>query len=203
MGDSTLDNRHTIGEAQDVRAQLRLWLAPKGHVTRLATHKSHLHDIVTQIGHLPPGATHLVVSIGSGDLVDQLGLAKGEVAKEPTLDRLTTLAASFGRDYGQMLDALLARRLPTIPCTIPQPRFPNPATQRIAVAGAAMYNDAIIRQAVRVRVPVIDLRLICTEPEDYADALEPSAQGGAKIADTIAGVVREHDFSRRTTAIYL
>jgi hypothetical protein len=33
---------------------------------------------------------------------------------------------------------------------------------------------------------VIDLRLICVEPSDYANAIEPSGQGGRKIAQAIA-----------------
>ena len=43
------------------------------------------------------------------------------------------------------------------------------------------------RAAFARSVPVIDLRLICTEPADYANPIEPSVQGGQKIASAIAG----------------
>jgi hypothetical protein len=36
---------------------------------------------------------------------------------------------------------------------------------------------------------VIELRLVCSEPEDYANPIEPSVQGGAKIARAIARAV--------------
>jgi hypothetical protein len=32
---------------------------------------------------------------------------------------------------------------------------------------------------------VIDLRLVCTEPADYANPIEPSSRGGEKIAQAI------------------
>jgi len=31
----------------------------------------------------------------------------------------------------------------------------------------------------------VDLRLVCTEPSDYANPIEPSGSGGAKIARAI------------------
>ena len=38
-------------------------------------------------------------------------------------------------------------------------------------------------------LPLTDLRVICDEPEDYANPIEPSVQGGAKIARAIVEVV--------------
>jgi hypothetical protein len=44
---------------------------------------------------------------------------------------------------------------------------------------------------------VIDLRIVCDQAKDYSDVspIEPSGQGGAKIAQVIADVVALHDFS--------
>ena len=55
----------------------------------------------------------------------------------------------------------------------------------------AVFNDVIVREAVRRSVQLLDLRLGCTEPADYAACLpiEPSAQGAAKIAAAIAALV--------------
>jgi hypothetical protein len=38
-------------------------------------------------------------------------------------------------------------------------------------------------------VDVIDLRLVCTEPSDYANPIEPSGAGGRKIAAAIAAAI--------------
>jgi hypothetical protein len=48
----------------------------------------------------------------------------------------------------------------------------------------------------------LDLRLVCNELADYANPIEPSVAGGAKIARTIKQVVTDHDFSGKRTAIY-
>lgn len=45
-------------------------------------------------------------------------------------------------------------------------------------------------------LPVIDLRLVCCEPSDYANAIEPSSLGGEKITDNIVKIVADHDFSK-------
>ena len=44
------------------------------------------------------------------------------------------------------------------------------------------FNDVILRVAFESKLQVIDLRLVCTEPADYANPIEPSSLGGEKIA---------------------
>ena len=55
----------------------------------------------------------------------------------------------------------------------------------------ALYNDVIIRLAAERKLKVIDLRLVCCNPEDFANPIEPSAIGGEKIVQTILQVVEE------------
>jgi len=74
--------------------------------------------------------------------------------------------------------------------------------QRLAVAGLTVFNDVITRQAFARGLPLIDLRLVCDEDADYANPIEPSSQGGEKIASTIARLVAEHDFSRRRSEVF-
>ena len=52
-----------------------------------------------------------------------------------------------------------------------------------------LFNDAILRVAFEWRLPVIDLRLVMVDPADYANPLEPSSQGAAKIAKSIAAAL--------------
>jgi hypothetical protein len=49
-----------------------------------------------------------------------------------------------------------------------------------------MFNDVILRMAFEHHLSVIDLRLVCNEPSDYANPIEPSGSGGRKIAHSIA-----------------
>lgn len=90
-----------------------------------------------------------------------------------------------------MLDAMLTRALPTAVCTIYDPRFPDPARQRLAVVGLTLFNDVIAREAFARGLTLIDLRLVCDEPADLANPIEPSVQGGRKIAAAITRVITE------------
>jgi hypothetical protein len=63
-------------------------------------------------------------------------------------------------------------------------------------AGLCAFNDVIVRAAARRGVPVIDLRLVCTEAADYARSpIEPSVQGGGKVARAVVRAVTGHDFA--------
>jgi hypothetical protein len=74
--------------------------------------------------------------------------------------------------------------------------------QKIATTALSVFNDAIIRQAISVGIPFLDLRLICNEKNDYANEIEPSSKGGGKIAAKILELVQTHDFLARKTRIY-
>ena len=93
-----------------------------------------------------------------------------------------------------MLEAVLARGLPTAICTIYNPSYPDALRQRVSVAALTFLNDPIVRIAAERGLPLIDLRLICTDPADYANPIEPSSRGGEKIAAAITGLVLSHDF---------
>lgn len=101
------------------------------------------------------------------------------------------------------LEVALSQGLPTAVCTIYNPNFPDRAFQRISVTGLSVFNDVIIRQACMAGVAILDLRLICTSPEDYANPIEPSVRGGDKIASGIMQMLKEHDFKQQRTVIFM
>jgi hypothetical protein len=61
----------------------------------------------------------------------------------------------------------------------------------------------IMRAAFARGLPLIDLRLIIDDDADYANDIEPSVAGGAKIAKVIATLVTTHDFTRRRSEVYV
>jgi len=73
-------------------------------------------------------------------------------------------------------------------CTIYNGNLPRDQAPA-ARMGLMMFNDAILRVAFEARLDVIDLRSVCSEPSDYANPIEPSDSGGAKIARAIAGAL--------------
>jgi hypothetical protein len=159
--------------------------------------------VIDQITEIPASATHLVVSVGGND-----GLSRADILQRKArsvgdaVDQLAALRAEFCQNYRRMLTALLARKLPLALCTVYDPRFPDPLMQRLTTTALNIFNDCILREAITHGLPVLDLRLICTEAEDYANEIEPGVPGGRKIAEGILNLVQNHDFSCGRTMVY-
>ena len=75
--------------------------------------------------------------------------------------------------------------------------------QNSAMSALAVYNDVIMKQAVERSLPIIDLRVLCNEDEDFANPIEPSAHGGMKIAETINSVAHQHDIQHNNCLVYI
>ncbi|MBB5696285.1 GDSL-type esterase/lipase family protein [Muricoccus pecuniae] len=203
LGDSSLDNKAYVGSRPEVVAHLRERLPHPWRATLAAVDGAVSADVPGQLAHLPADATHLVVSVGGND-----GLRREGIFGEPARSvgdgaaRIAALREGFQRDYLVMLDAVLARGLPVAICTIYDPRFLETLRQTLAVAGLALFNDVILRAAFARGLPVLDLRLVCTEDADFANPIEPSDQGGGKIAAAVARVLSEHDFRHRRSEVF-
>ncbi|HYG11879.1 MAG TPA: SGNH/GDSL hydrolase family protein [Pyrinomonadaceae bacterium] len=205
LGDSIFDNAAYVGASDpDVVRQTQEQLPRGWQATLLAVDGSVIRGVRAQAEKIPADASHLVLSVGGNDALGQVRLL--EAPARSMAEALTMLARTgddFEREYQLMLDALLARRLPTALCTIYNPRFADPQMQKLAVTALCIFNDAITRAAFARGLPLLDLRLICDDERDYANPIEPSARGGAKIAAAIKRAVTEHDFSRGRTEVFV
>ncbi len=197
LGDSILDNGAYVGRDPAVIDQVRGELPSGWRATLLAVDGSVTRDVHRQIRQLPADASHVVVSAGGNDALGETGLLTMRVrSAAEVFERIADVRERFAQDYRDMLDAVLARALPTAVCTIYDGRAGDPLEQRLRAAGLTIFNDVITREAVRRGLPVIDLRVVFTDPADYANPIEPSAAGGAKIACVIRALVTAHDFAR-------
>ena len=89
--------------------------------------------------------------------------------------------------YRTCLDRVCGTGLPVTVCTIYNGDFDEASGQQSAIRAAlAMWNDAILQAAIDRECPVIDLRRVCTGPEDFTRQIEPNEQGGRKIAAALA-----------------
>ncbi|MDR7084800.1 hypothetical protein J2X01_004117 [Arthrobacter ginsengisoli] len=149
-----------------------------------------LSGVGRQLQQLPADATHLVVSAGGNDALGYAPLLQGTPASvAEALLLLNAAKERFDGDYRSMLPAVLAHGLPTAVCTI----YDTPASepgQKVIKAALCLFNDSITRAAFFRGTALIDLRLFCSEDVDYANPTEPSSQGGGKIAQAIATLVR-------------
>ncbi|WP_411376389.1 SGNH/GDSL hydrolase family protein [Arthrobacter sp. MPF02] len=189
LGDSIFDNAAYVGGSPDVVSQLRHEL-DGWQCSLLAVDGDVIAGVQRQLGALPHNATHLVVSVGGNDALGHGSLLQER--PETVAHALLLLAAAQGRfaeEYNAMLDAVTAIGLPAAVCTI-YDTPPSGPQQHVVKAALCLFNDAITRAAFTRCQAVIDLRLICSEDGDYANPIEPSEQGGRKIAQAIAAFAR-------------
>jgi hypothetical protein len=146
--------------------------------------------------------THLVISVGGNDALlntDMLDLPVSSTAH--ALGIFARRQATFASAYAAAIDAALRLALPTTLCTIYEGLFDPIEAPRIRVA-LSMFNDVILRTAFARSLPVIDLGLVCTEPGDYVQEIEPSGAGGFKIALMIAATLDAHGDPGLTARVY-
>ena len=185
-GDSSFDNGAYTRGGPDVIAQLRERLPAGWRATLGAVDGATTDDLDRQVATLPSDASHLIVSVGGNDVLGHADLLERRVrSASEVLDELAGAAERFEERYRRAVRPLVARRIPLTICTIYNGSFPDSAFQRLASTALCVFNDAILRVAFEYALDAIDLRLVCNEARDYANPIEPSSHGGAKIAQAI------------------
>jgi hypothetical protein len=191
LGDSIFDNGAYVCPGQpNVATQVRSKLSLGCKVALLAQDEAVTRDVLLQLSNVPSDASHCVVSIGGNDALHAAHiLLEGARTVGHAIGKLAVVREGFARDYAGMLDAVMAKGVPTAVCTIYDGCAGTEDQQRINVAALSIFNDVITREAFARGLPLIDLRLICNEPDDYANPIEPSVKGGEKIAAAIVELV--------------
>ena len=183
LGDSIFDNGVYVEPGPAVIQQLGNTLGSDWRTTLLAVDGSVVKDVGEQLRRVPKDASHLVISVGGNDALRE---AVSLIQEPPDsaialLQRFTEIKALFQRRYRQMMQAVLATGIATTVCTI-YDRCPNqdPYLGQLMYTALPMFNDCISREAILAGLPLLDLRLVCSEPEDYAavSPIEPSVRGG-------------------------
>ena len=188
VGDSTLDNKAYTGGGPSVTDHLNDALPDAGRATLVAVDGARLRDLPYQIDTLPPGVTHIVLSIGGNDAVMEVGVLRSPAATVmEALIAVDERVQRFASSYEEGLRAVCSRGLPVTVCTIYNGDFDVATGEQQAIKAALkMWNDAIVQAAMDYGCPVIDLRRVCTDQEDFTRQIEPNEQGGRKIAHAIA-----------------
>jgi hypothetical protein len=203
LGDSIFDNARYVPGGPSVIEHLRRALPAGWKATLLARDGAGTVEMARQIDQLPADATHLVVSVGGNDALDHSALLLHEPAGSfvEVLSRLADIHEQFRRDYREALRLVLGRGLPTAVCTVYDA---IPGLDRVERAGLCLFNDVILREAFAAGLPVLDLRLICTDADDYARSspIEPSVVGGGKIARMVARLVTGFDFRTEGSRVF-
>lgn len=151
------------------------------------------------LAEFPAGASHVVISVEGNRAIQSSHLLEGHPdSYESALARLSFAADQFEGVMDALVRAACRTSLPTLVCTMYQPRYPNPVRQRAASAALAIFNDRIIKLAVEARLPIVDFRSVCTEPGDYGEEGLLSRAGLAKLAAVIWRAL--HEITDRSTS---
>jgi hypothetical protein len=182
LGDSIFDNAAYVHGGPDVIRQLNTIVPSDFKATLLAVDGSVTTDVLRQILKIPASATHLIVSVGGND-----GLSRADILQRPArsvgdaVEQLAALRAEFCQNYRRMLSTLLALKQPLALCTVYDPHFPDLLMQRLTTTALNIFNDCILWEAITHGLPVIDLRLVCTEPEDSPTRLSLELQADGRL----------------------
>ena len=193
LGDSIFDNAAYV-DGPDVIAQLRAALPSGWNASLLAVDGAVTTDVPRQLARLPGDSTDIVLSVGGNDALGHIGLLDRHARNgAEALGWFAEAGGRFALRYRELLERIAARTSPSqsvTVCTIYNGNL-EAALAAPATAALAIFNDAITRAARRHGYGVIELRDLFTDPGDYANPIEPSIRGGAKLARAIAALVTD------------
>jgi len=195
-GDSIFDNAAYVSRGEEVLSKLRARLPQDAGASLRAVDGAVIEAVTRQLQSLPEGATHVVISAGGNDALRYAPvLLQGARSMPDAVGRIADLQDDFRAKYRAMLDAAQRHGRPVAVCTIYDVQLIDLTQRRLAATALSVLNDVITREAVRRRMPIIDLRVIFEDPADWANSIEPSGQGGEKMAAAITAMLARHDFS--------
>ena len=202
IGDSIFDNAPYVDPGHSVRDHIHP-LLDGWKVTLMAVDGDTTRDIAGQLEYLPPDITHLALSIGGNDALQCVSaLQKPCNTLLEALESLGTIQSDFRSAYAAALEPLRTCHLPLVICTIYEQ---VPGLRQELKTALALFNEVILSEASRHQLPVLDLRHLCTEPEDFSalSPIEPSSLGGRKIATALANILREWDATVSPGRLYV
>ena len=160
LGDSILDNGRYVPGGPSVIEHLRKALPAGWRATLLARDGAGTAELPRQLDLIPADATHFVVSVGGNDALDHSGLLLHEPAGSfaEVLSRLADIRDQFQKDYRGVVQAVLARGLPTAVCTVYDA---IPGLDRVEAGADMIFPEAITelpmykKFADAVKVPIL------------------------------------------------
>lgn len=192
-GDSIFDNALYVPTGKPTIEHLKSCLAADGmEAVLVAIDGSVAADVPPQLVAAEKSMSFLIISCGGNDALAAADVLAAEVTTVyGAMTKLAQMREQFRHDYRLVLEAAKQHCQKVAVCTI-YDSVPGYVAEMMTAL--VLFNDVIIFEATRAGIPVIDLRAICDEPEDYSavSPIEPSDQGGRKIANAIAGLIRNN-----------
>ena len=194
LGDSIIDNGVYVRPGEpDVTRQVQERLSGATVIKRALDGAKVENVLRDQLDDLT-SEDFIVLSVGGNNALDHVGLLE-QSSKVKYLDALNTLweiRKGFEAQYRRLMERIAEKQpdpAKVTVMTIYDPCFVGSSYpeeyQKAAEAAVSMFNDVIQREAARMGYTVMELRELFTDEGDYANPIEPYAQGGNKIADAL------------------
>lgn len=191
MGDSIIDNGAYVQPGEpDVAEQVRK-LMPEFDVEKRAIDGSVTADVTRAQLHELQDTDLIVLSTGGNDALLRADLLDNVIHSESKsiLVELWNVRETFRSDYAALLSKLAQKNRRILVFTIYNPNFATAGNdadyQKAAESGVSAFNDVIQQEALARNCSILELRAFFDAPSDYANPIEPSAAGGAKLAERI------------------
>jgi hypothetical protein len=202
LGDSIFDNASYVPRGGSVIEHLRSLLPDAADATLLAVDGASSADAIEQVALVPKSSTHLFLSCGGNDALNESYVLDKDVRNvRAAVQLLAAARLRFAAAYERLLDGISSLGRPVTVCTVYDAIPVLSETERTALTA---FNDVVLRAAFSRGADVLDLRLICADAGDYSDAspIEPSAAGAAKIARAVLNIARGPNNSLRLSNVY-
>lgn len=197
-GDSIFDNTPYVGNGTDLRTHLS-GAARGWNITFEALDGAICEDVLMNQLNDAQGYNAVLLSVGGNNALEHIHLLSDPSGRTflGTALMLGEIQDRFRADYRAVLEAARDAGDRLLACTIYRPRYnlegyPSEAIRAIDPL-LSVFNDVIQEEVRNVGADLLDLRSICTTDEDFANPIEPSDQGGRRIAEHLADWLRTQE----------
>ena len=191
IGDSIFDNASYVGESESVSDLIQKFNSG-AKVSLLAVDGDTTTGVYKQLKKLPSSTDCVFVSYGGNDALNSISILEQEAnSVGDALDVLYKAIQHFRLNYAAMLDAILEKHKKLAVCTIYNK---VPGLEQRAYTALALFNEVILEELSFRNLPIIDLRVLLNEDNDYSSIspIEPSLFGGSKIARCLLKVIGDN-----------
>jgi len=190
LGDSIIDNGAYVHKGEpDVTKQLQARLPRRTVIMRAVDGAVAANVLASQVNGLE-SSDHVILSVGGNDALQHRDILEnaGGLNAGDVLLRFWTIREEFRKTYTALLDRLAVTKAKVMVMTVYNPNFTEfgACFQRMAESGVSLFNDVIQQEALARTFDILELRRLFTHKADYANPIEPSMLGGAKLANAMA-----------------
>ena len=191
LGDSIIDNKiyvepdefSVLEHLEHISDDAFLQIALDGATTD--------HVLSSQLDHVSEDDTHIVLSIGGNDLLNNISFLTQDFRYSPmrVFEQLREMLLPVSKNYEAIVQKVTNYRATPLLCTVYEGDLVgSDEFDSIAESAKSMvsfFNDSIYRIGSKYKIDVHELREIFVTSDDYANPIEPSHKGGQKFAKEI------------------